>query len=296
MKELNEYINILIKSCESTIEQMTCYKVTGTSQKQVLREKGTFPFAHVIAYTDHDKKVDGDFVLAFGNVNDALKLASAIAEELGMDRFKEVCEDSTDLLNEFLNIVVGRTISEWDEIGLSVKFDTPVFKENYQNEESNELKGYLLALDISSDAVNLEKKAQTEQILLRVNFLEKHENLIENKKILLADDSRVMRGLIAKMLKKEGAQVREAQDGLEAVKIHKAFKPDLTLMDINMPKMSGLDAIAEIKTFEPDAKFIILSSSSRKDEIISAKTLKVSGYLVKPFKQEKLIEKIIVTL
>lgn len=88
-----------------------------------------------------------------------------------------------------------------------------------------------------------------------------------------------MRSLIANVLKKEGAIVKEAivkeaNDGEEAVKAHKMFNPDLTLMDINMPKLNGLEAIAQIKNFHPDSKFIILSSSSRKEEIVTAKTLK----------------------
>ncbi len=292
MKNFDEYIDILINSCKTSIEQMTGIKVNAFEKRSVFKQQGPLPFAHIISYTDSDKEIDGEFVLGFESVHDALKLASGIAERLGIGRFDKISEDSTDLLNEFLNIVVGRTISEWDSLGLSVKFGTPVFKKDYKSEGSGHLKTYIISMDIASNTANLEKEGPADQIILRVNFVEKVENIIENKKILLAEDSNVMRKIIANMLKEYGANIIEAKDGTEAVKLHRKHTPDLTLMDINMPKMSGLEAISKIREYSPNSKFIILSSSSRKDEIITAKTLKVSGYLVKPVDQDKLIERV----
>jgi len=101
-----------------------------------------------------------------------------------------------------------------------------------------------------------------------------------------------MRNIISQILTAEGANIKEAENGEEAAKIHRTFKPDLTLMDINMPIMGGFEAIAKIREFDVTSKFIILSSSSRKDEIIQANKLKVSGYLVKPAQPEQLIERV----
>lgn len=292
MKDFDKYIDILINSCKTSIEQMTRIKVNAFDKKSVLKQQGPLPFAHIISYTDHDKKIDGEFVLGFESVHDALKLASGIAERLGIGTFDKISEDSTDLLNEFLNIVVGRTISEWDSLGLSVKFNTPVFKKNYQNKDSKHLKGYIISMDITSNIVNLEEKKSVDQLLLRVNFVQKVENFIKNKIILLAEDSNVMRKIIAKMLTEHGAKIIEAKDGVEAIKLHRKHNPDLTLMDINMPEMNGFEAISKIRKSNLNSKFIILSSSSRKDEIITASKLNVSGYLVKPVDQDKLIERI----
>ena len=289
MKDFNEYIDTLAKSCQSTIEQMTMFKVNGVEQRQVLKEQDSLLFAHIISYTDCDKKNDGEFVLGFANDNDALKLASAISERLGIGKFEKVCEDSTDLLNEFLNIVVGRTISEWDSMGLTVKFGTPVFKKNYQGSASKNIKGYIIVMDITSDP---EGKNSVDQLLMRVSFIEKVENKIENKKILLVDDSKVMRHIIAKILKKNGAKIKEANNGEEAIEIYKTFNPDLTLMDINMPKMDGFESIIHIRKFCPDSKFIILSSSSKKEEILNVKILKLSGYLIKPVDPDTLVERV----
>jgi len=67
-------------------------------------------------------------------------------------------------------------------------------------------------------------------------------------------------------------------------------------MDINMPVMGGLDAITQIRSFAPTAKFVILSSSSRKDEVVTAQTLDVSSYVTKPFKAEELFDALIKAL
>ncbi len=292
MEDFNEYIDILIDSCKASIEQMTRFKVNDIDNRLMLKQQGPLPFAHIISYTDHNKKIDGEFVLGFGSVHDALKLASGIADRLGIGKFDKINEDSIDLLNEFLNIVVGRTISAWDSLGLSVKFNTPVFKENYQNKGTKHLKGYIISMDITSNIVNLGEKDSVDQLLLRVNFVQKVENIIENNIILLAEDSNVMRKIIATMLTEHGAKIIEAKDGAEAIKLHGKHNPDLTLMDINMPKVSGFEAISKIRESNRNSKFIILSSSSRKDEIVTAKTLNVSGYLVKPVDQDKLIERI----
>lgn len=292
MENVDEHIDILINACKTAIEQMTQIKVKNVEKRLILKGSAKLPFAHIITYTDNEKKMDGEFNLGFESVKDALKLASAIAERLGLGKFDKISEDSTDLLNEFLNIVVGRTISEWDSTGLSVSFAPPVFKENYLGRQSEDMKAFLLTMDVTHQDDKSKKAREEDQILFRVSFVEQVEKKFENKTILVVDDSRVMRNIITKTLKENGAEIREAQDGVEAVKMHKMYNPDLTLMDINMPKLNGIDAIAQIKQDQPNAKFIILSSSSRKDEILSAKKLKVAGYLVKPADPDKLIERV----
>jgi len=63
-------------------------------------------------------------------------------------------------------------------------------------------------------------------------------------------------------------------------------------MDLVMPKMGGLDAIIEIQESDPEAKFVMLTSCSRKDEVVAAKTLKVLCYIIKPLKIENFLSKI----
>lgn len=300
MTQFTNHLNILTDSCKETIEQMTRLKIKNITVEKAAERTIELPFAHMITYKDYDKKVDGKFILSFEKEEAALNLSSAISERLGLGKFEEICEDSIDLLNEFLNIVVGRTISEWDKIGLKVKFGTPVLKRKHKSEDSKNLQAYTIRMDVIDVPDSPDDGKGVEHIVLkvdlsislRVDLSNKIENKIKNKKILLVEDSRVMRKIIAKILKKEGAKVEEAGDGEEAITVHKTFNPDLTLMDINMPKMNGLESIIHIKEFHPDAKFIILSSSSRKDEIITAKTLNASGYLIKPVEADQLIKRV----
>jgi two-component system, chemotaxis family, chemotaxis protein CheY len=102
----------------------------------------------------------------------------------------------------------------------------------------------------------------------------------------------VMRKIISEALKKSGVEVQEAGDGQEAMEKYKIFKPDLTIIDLVMPKMNGLDAIVEIQSSNPEAKFIIVTSISRREEIVTAKSLNVLSYLVKPLKMEDLLVKV----
>ena len=60
----------------------------------------------------------------------------------------------------------------------------------------------------------------------------------------------------------------------------------------NILKQNGLDAIVEIQSSNPEAKFIIVTSTSRREEIVTAKSLNVLSYLVKPLKMEDLLVKV----
>ena len=112
------------------------------------------------------------------------------------------------------------------------------------------------------------------------------------KRILVADDSVVVRTIVTEALKISGAEIEQARDGQETVEKYKIFKPDLTIIDLLMPKMNGLDAIVEIQDSNPEAKFVVYTSTSRTDEVVTAKSLNVLSYLVKPLKMEDLLVKI----
>ena len=65
-----------------------------------------------------------------------------------------------------------------------------------------------------------------------------------SKSILIVDDSIFMRVILAEMIKKEGliSKIYEAEDGVEAVRLYKKFRPDLVTMDLDMPKANGMQA------------------------------------------------------
>lgn len=117
--------------------------------------------------------------------------------------------------------------------------------------------------------------------------------------VLIVDDSKVMCLSLKKMCEKLGYSVCDfALDGTEALKLYKEQKPDVVTMDINMPKMNGIDATKEIMKYDPNAKVIIISSVDNPE--LRYHMLEASGvvdYLVKPVTEEKLgslIEKMLI--
>ena len=80
----------------------------------------------------------------------------------------------------------------------------------------------------------------------------------DHKTILIVDDDVDLLENTAFMIKGMGHDVFTAQDGDEGVSKYKDVKPDLTFMDIRMPKMDGYDAFFKIKQFDPNAKVVLI--------------------------------------
>ncbi len=83
-------------------------------------------------------------------------------------------------------------------------------------------------------------------------------------KLLIADDNPVMRSILKRLCVEHFTEINECEDGDDAIKTYKEFKPDWVLMDIKMKKMDGLKAMREIKTNHPEAKIIIVSQFNDK--------------------------------
>lgn len=103
-------------------------------------------------------------------------------------------------------------------------------------------------------------------------------------KILVVDDDPSIRLLMPSFLKSKGAEVLKASDGDEAVEIARAERPDLILLDINMPTMSGLEACQALKG-DPDVSEIpIIFMTSLGNDADRLEGFKVGGddYVIKP--------------
>jgi two-component system chemotaxis response regulator CheY len=112
-------------------------------------------------------------------------------------------------------------------------------------------------------------------------------------KILVVDDLEFMRSLIRDILENGGHEiVAEAADGRQALLLRRAWKPDLTLMDISMPRMDGLEALRRIRGEEPAARVVMCSSLGDQERILEAIRLGASDYVVKPFRKERLLSAI----
>ena len=102
-------------------------------------------------------------------------------------------------------------------------------------------------------------------------------------RILIVEDYRILReGLRALLSSNPNFEVvGEAEDGRDAVRCAQELKPDLVLMDLSMPKMNGLDAIAEVKNQCPDTKVLVLTVHKADEYVFESLTAGADGYLLK---------------
>lgn len=111
------------------------------------------------------------------------------------------------------------------------------------------------------------------------------------QRIMLVDDARVMRLMLSRIFEKAGYEiVGEAGDGIEAVEKYKEIRPDLVMMDITMPEMSGIDAVKEIIRFDPEARIIMCTAMGQKSLVIEAIEAGALNYIVKPFAPPNVLE------
>lgn len=101
--------------------------------------------------------------------------------------------------------------------------------------------------------------------------------------ILLAEDDRFLRRAAEVTLKQRGFEVLLACDGQEALDLARAHQPDLLLLDLLMPRKTGMEVLAELRAHPAtrDLCVLILSNSSKELEMESAKLLGVAGYWIK---------------
>ena len=118
------------------------------------------------------------------------------------------------------------------------------------------------------------------------------------KKMLTVDDSPSVRKLVKFTLKAKGFDVSSASDGVEALDLMKEEEFAAIILDINMPRMNGLEFLEQIKANEKYAAIpvIMLTTEGQEEDKDKAVSLGATAYMVKPFKPTQLltlIEKIV---
>lgn len=112
---------------------------------------------------------------------------------------------------------------------------------------------------------------------------------VETLKVLICDDSMLVRKKLTTALKNLGVkEVFEAADGEQAVAMYKEHTPDLTLMDIVMPKMTGVDALKAILAENSKAKVVMASSVGTQENLKDAINAGAFDFLQKPISDEQL--------
>lgn len=117
---------------------------------------------------------------------------------------------------------------------------------------------------------------------------------MEPIKILIADDHPVVREGLLSMLSKEKdfKVIGEARHGIEAISKASELRPDIVLMDLRMPELDGVEAILQIKSANPDIKFIILTTYSDDEYIFRGIEAGARAYLLKDAPREDLFKAI----
>jgi two-component system nitrate/nitrite response regulator NarL len=110
-------------------------------------------------------------------------------------------------------------------------------------------------------------------------------------RIAVIDDHTLFRrGLISLLAHEPGfAVVAEAADGFEGIKAAGATRPDVVLLDLNMPGISGLETISAIRREAPEAQIVMLTVSEDADDLLQALRNGASGYLLKNIDSEFLV-------
>ena len=110
-------------------------------------------------------------------------------------------------------------------------------------------------------------------------------------RVLIVDDAAFMRMMIKDILEKNDFEiVGEANNGLVAVDMYKKEKPDVVTMDITMPDMDGIEAVKQIKAFDPNAKIIMCSAMGQQSMVMDAIKAGANDFIVKPFQADRVLE------
>ena len=113
----------------------------------------------------------------------------------------------------------------------------------------------------------------------------------ESIRVLVVEDHHVVRqGLVALLNVAEGLEVvGEAADGVEAIAQFRKHQPDITLMDLRLPRMSGVDVIQRIRMESPQARVVVLTTYDGDEDIFRALQAGARAYLLKGMTSEELI-------
>jgi DNA-binding NarL/FixJ family response regulator len=113
-------------------------------------------------------------------------------------------------------------------------------------------------------------------------------------RVLAVDDHAVFRGGIAALVAHQSDMtlVAEASNGQEAIQQFRAHRPDVTLMDLQMPEINGVDAMITIRGEFPDARVIVLTTYTGDVQVLRALKAGARGYLLKNLLHKELVETI----
>jgi len=125
---------------------------------------------------------------------------------------------------------------------------------------------------------------------MRINYQD--QGVPMKTRILLVDDEKEFVETLAERLRTRGFHVTEAYNGDEALEILKEYNFDVTILDVQMPGMDGIEALAAIKKLKPLTEVLMLTGHGTIETAIEGMKIGAFDFLLKPCKMDVLLEKI----
>ena len=115
--------------------------------------------------------------------------------------------------------------------------------------------------------------------------------MVDKKKIVIAEDQKILREGLKSLLSSSDdfEVVGEAEDGLDAIRCVEKYNPNLLLLDLSMPKMSGISAIKDIKTRIPETRILVLTIHESEEYILEVFRAGADGYCLKDASHSELV-------
>ena len=108
--------------------------------------------------------------------------------------------------------------------------------------------------------------------------------------VLIVDDETFIRQILARIVSREGYEVRQASDGQDALDRLSEVSYDIVISDIKMPNMDGIELLGEIKTIHPDVGVILITAYAGEYSAEEALKAGADAFIAKPFKNTEIAE------
>lgn len=116
-----------------------------------------------------------------------------------------------------------------------------------------------------------------------MNEFQELQELTRDLKVLYVEDDLALAETALEYLRKIFSLVTFAKDGLEGLEAYKSATFDIVITDLSMPRMKGLDMIAQIKSLNENQLVLITTAHSESEYLVNAFKSEVDGYIIKPF-------------
>ena len=113
--------------------------------------------------------------------------------------------------------------------------------------------------------------------------------LRDNARVLITDDDQNIRWMLSLLLRSEGIEVIEAENGLVALSLVRQGNIDLMLLDLKMPGMTGLEVLHEVRKLDVGLPVVLITGFGTNEDAMIAGREGIRGFLTKPFKNDEII-------